>query len=235
MAVLGLFSANAMAAHAANEVPRWKVAGAFLPTGAENEKAFTATSTGAIELEGGGLHLTSTSCEAVEGKIQGTAAGTAGTNTEKLRCKGVVVVGFSAVCEANSPGEAEGTITTNPLKSTLVYLTKNSSKSGGVLFKPATGSEFVNIHVGGAEEECPLEGNYPVTRSIVGKFLQEGGTEFEEGQLEFPTTAITTYYTGTEAAASTVEGIEIKANPAKFTGKFNLKLNPKEKVGVFPG
>ena len=125
-------------------------------------------------------------------------------------------------------------ITTNSLNSTLVYLNEKSTKVVGDLFKPAAGTEFVNIEVVG--EECPLTGKYPVTREVVGKFLTEGEKEVEEGELEFPATAVTKYYANAETATSTaVNTLQIKAKEAKFTGKFTFMLTPKAKVGVFPG
>lgn len=227
-ALSAITSASAMAASA----PRWKVAGSFLGTGVT--KNFTANNSGTITLKGGELTLTSTSCSST-GKIEGTGAGVAGTNKETtLSCTGVKVVGFESFCQAHSPGAANGTITTNQLKGTLVYLTKKSTKSVGVLFLPASGTEFVKVEVVGAE--CPLIGNYPVTGEIVGKFKQEGESEFEEGELEFPATRISSYFANAETETATaVNVLKLGANNASFTGLFKIHLEPKEKVGVFPG
>jgi hypothetical protein len=150
--------------------PRWKVAGAFLGSGVEKE--FTGSSIAPQPtLKGGGINLESTGCTTT-GKIVGSAAGAPGTNTSvTLTCSGVKVIGTSAtICTVHSPGQANGTVKTNFLSSTLVYLNETSDAVVGDLFKPTTGGEFVKIEITG--EECSVAGNYAITGEIIGKFKQ---------------------------------------------------------------
>jgi hypothetical protein len=245
LALLALLAFGVVAANAsAAKAPRWKVAGAFLGSETKN---LVGTSSGTIKLKGGELELTSTGCTVV-GKIEGTGTGVAGKNKEiKLKCTGVVVGGgFSEVCKARSSGQAAGSqiVETNALKSTLVYLKKETTsgvESVGDLFEPEAGptAVFVTIIVEG--KECPLAGEYAVKGQTVGKFKQAGESEFEEGELEFPTTRIESYFVNGEATTSTAVSsltlgkVGSTASKATFSGLFKVHLEPKQKIGVFPG
>jgi hypothetical protein len=79
-------------------------------------------------------------------------------------------------CDVNSVGQAKGSgiVETKPLESELVYLTKSARESlaaaeTGTLFKPASGSIFVEMELTalGAGAKCPFAGKLKITGAIV--------------------------------------------------------------------
>lgn len=229
---------TAIAAAAAQAAPRW-VVGSTNPASGATE-AFTGVNTSEeIKLTTGiaGLELTSESCNVI-GKIEGTAAEVAGKNKEvKLHCTQVGVVGVTG-CTVKSVGAGAGEVTTNKLSSELVWLkstrqTNESEETAGDLFKPEVGEVFVEIEVTGASCSVAQARPLVVKGTAVGKFIKPPvGTAAAMGRIEFPTTAITTYYTGEATRTSHTAGLTIGANPATFKGTFGLALNSGSNVGI---
>jgi hypothetical protein len=227
VALSALPAAGASAATA----PRWKVGGSFLAAG--GTKTLQGSS-GTVDEQGGGVQITYTGCT-VNGAVVGSGTGTPGDHEATQRsCTGAKVLGSEATCSVNSPSEPAGKVVTNKLKGSLVYLAKGSSASVGLVFAPASGTELLTLEVTGGK--CELAGKYPETGEVVAKFLTPGETEVEEGELEFPEAPITSYFASKEATTATsVNGLKLKEKEAKVSTKFKVRLNPKEKFGVFPG
>jgi hypothetical protein len=228
---LAAFSAIPVASAAASGAPRWKVEGAFL--GAGVAKPIEGTS-GTVDEVSGGFGISFTGCT-VNGEAVGSAASVPAGHEATFRvCTGSKVIGSESTCSVHSPGREAGVVATNKLKGSLVYLTKGSAASVGLVFAPATGTEVLKLVVTG--EKCTVAGEYPVTGEVVAKFVQAGETEVAEAELEFPTTPITSYFKSTEATSATsVSGLKIGASADKLSGKFKIKLTSKQKFGIFPG
>jgi hypothetical protein len=95
-----------------------------------------------------------------------------------------VTVTEPSTCSANSPGEPVGTITTNPLKDTIIMDPSNEAGPVFDRFEPASGTTFVEIELTGAE--CPFAGvTAPVTGSATGEASHPTGFLAETQELTF--------------------------------------------------
>lgn len=223
-------SLTALAAPAAQAelAPRWKVAGAFLGSGAT--KSYTATLTGAATLEVPGLMTLESSSCSVTGKIVGSAAKTESTHKESvLECKTIAVKGAPA-CEVTN-------IVTSKMKGQLGWM-EATGESNVLTFEAESGSSLTTVLI----EECALEGEYPVTGGTVAT-LTPTATEATEATLAAggsDTKTTENWFTGKTIPEC---GREFMTSPAlvfggrtsKLTATFTLKLSPAEKFGGFAG
>jgi hypothetical protein len=227
------FGAVAAGAAQADSAPHWTTGGKGEPLPAGATRNFVATSTTKAFLRAPNLGLTLENpvgkCSAT-GKIEGSGAGLPGKNKEvTLTCHEVTVV-EGAKCSVHSPGQPNGTVVTNELKSTNVWLNKEGGAAGDLL-TPGTGTEFVSIII----EGCALAETYPVTGEIIGQLLPVE-KEVEEGEIVFPEPPILSWWNNKEPREAVgISRLAVKKSPATFEAKFNLHLEPKELVGVFAG
>jgi hypothetical protein len=176
------------------------------------------------------------------GRIVGSAAETPGTGKEgKLKCTGVTVM-EGPTCTVSSGTEAAGTIVSNPLKATLVWLNSTGS-AAGLKFQPESVEEFVKVKIAGRG----LAGEYPVKGEGIGKLLPVA-TEVVAGELEFPKlgegtvncvapNTIAAHFSNaspTRVSTATIH-LTFKAQIANLCGNNKVELVSGEKAGVFPG
>lgn len=106
-----------------------------------------------------------------------------GSSSGGLTYTGVTVTEPST-CSANSPGEPVGTITTHPLKDTIIMDPSNEAGPVFDRFEPASGTTFVEIELTGAE--CPFAGvTAPVTGSATGEASHPTGFLAKAQELTF--------------------------------------------------
>jgi hypothetical protein len=238
VAVLALSALNAGAASAA-EAPRWSVKGAYLGAGAT--KSFTATSSSEVTLSFGcgGCNVVKLASPAGEcsetGEIEGSAAGVPGIKkTTVLTCNKVKVFAEGKEqpnCTVRSAGAEIGTIKTNSLKSTLVWLNQTGGAAGD-LIEPTSGTSWATIEILGAA--CGAKSKSNLTQMAINEILpveEEADTQ----QLNLPSAAITNYYNNEASRAKqTITQLKQGSATATLSGKFTFSLSSKEKVGVSP-
>jgi hypothetical protein len=229
VAVLAL-SALVASAASATEAPRWKVNGAYPVPGVA--KPFTATSTSEVVLSGAGAKFRSPAGKcSTTGEIEN--GGVTEPGKEKnvvLTCKNVTIAETSG-CIIHSPGAEAGTVTTNTLKGTLVWL-KGSGSAAGELLEAASGTTLATIEVSGSG--CAAANTYPVTNAVIDEFLPVE-KESATSELVFPGTPILKYWTNDASRAErTITRLKVLGANATLSGKFSFSLNSKESVGVNP-
>jgi hypothetical protein len=172
--LLALVACMALAAFGANAAQA--TPGAQWTVGAEGSGPGTTLSSETVNVSGGPWTLSSSvlgapivlhaeevecspnaTCEIFgEGSSRGSLTYTEVTVTEP------------ATCSANSPGEPVGTVTTEPLKDTIIDDPTNPEGPVFDRFEPAGATPFVEIQLTGAE--CPFAGvTAPVTGSATGE------------------------------------------------------------------
>jgi hypothetical protein len=235
LSCLAVFAFSAIAAVAAQaaSAPHWRVEKTNLAKG--KEKEFTATSTTAVTLKGGGVNLTSPigKCSS-SGKVIGSEAGEPGTVTgATLTCTEVTIEGASEVCTVHSTGQANGTVKTTTLSGTLVWLNETGGEAG-MKFTPSSGTEFTTIIIEGAE--CSVKNpGLKVTGEEIGK-LAPVEQEVASGTMSFPATPILNWWNNAEPRVKqTISQLKLGESKAIFAGIFSIALTSGEKVGVFPG
>jgi hypothetical protein len=236
LALAAVLAFSAMAAGVASAAPYWQVKGASLGAGAT--KPFTAASTTEVTLKAPGLGITLSSpageCSQ-SGEIEGSAAGTPGKKKSVvLSCKKVKVVGAEEICSAKSVGAEVGTITTNSLKGTLVWLNETGNAAGDLL-EPTSGTNWAEIQIANIPgKNCPLNGTYKVTGQVINEILPIE-EEAVTSALLHPATAITNYWNNEASRVKqTISGLKVGPAKATLAGKFSSSLNSKETVGVSP-
>jgi|GEM_PF-2461125 hypothetical protein len=147
-------------------------------------------------------------------------------------------------CHVKNKGGTNGTIVTNPLTSDLDYATKAEAekeevKSGSTLtvFKPASGSTFVEIEFEGSG--CPIISNASVEGSVavenVGAAGPETGAEAEEHELNAPSTLIKKAFFN-EGGKTKEDKTEFKVfgglASAGYIGKSKVELESHKKWGL---
>jgi hypothetical protein len=149
----------AVAASAAQAAPRWKVNGSFLGSG--TTKSFTGSGGGGtILLPTLGLSVFCQSNKSV-GKIEGTAAGVAGTAREVVmtftNCIDKTAAGaYASACEVLQEGSPKGTIRTNPMKGILSW--RAGGAGPAINYSPETGRNLApTVELWGGEE-CAVAG-----------------------------------------------------------------------------
>jgi hypothetical protein len=250
LALAAVFAFSALSAVAAQaNAPRWTVDGSTIGSAVTRE--FHAESTGQVELIQGGTGLEIKSggtakgeCTA-KGKIVGSEAGAPGKNKEvTLTCINAKVfvsgVDQSAICTVHSPSKPDGTIETNDLESTLVWLESSGDTRFGDLFQPeantATGT-FVKLEITGAS--CPVRQNLNVTGGAIGT-VENVTQDLTENSLNFPATAHTKYWTNqTPTRTEDTATLKVGAAVSTFVATFDVVLKsndlPCEAFGVEPG
>ena len=228
LALIAVFAFGVVAAGAAQaNAPRWTVTenSEAKTLSATETREFTSKSTTGFTLGATGVaSFTSPSCTA-SGTIRGSEKGQPGTNENVvLHCTEVKVEG-NKNCVVHSPGAAGGTVATEPLSSTLVWLSATSNDEVGDTFKPVNANNlFVTLEV----EKCVLEGHYPVIGNFIAKV--EPVTEHKiEGQLTAPVAQIHAYWNNETPTRAKQEdaGLTLKAKAATFTG-WNATTNTAE-------
>jgi hypothetical protein len=238
LALVAMLAFGALSAGAASaaEAPRWKVKGAYLGAGAS--KAFTATSTTEVVLNGGGVIFTAPTGECSQtGEIEGSAAGSPGKKKNVvLSCKKVKVLSSGGTelpqCSVKSTGAEAGTITTNSLKGTLVWLNQTGGAAGDLIEPTASGTEWVKIEVTGAT--CPIKGNYPVSSMAINEVLPVE-EEAVTGAINLPKSQVLSYWNNEAVRVKqTIAGVKVKGGAAALSGQLSFSLNSKESFGVSP-
>jgi len=240
LALVAVMAFSALTAAAAQAgAPRWTTEAGTLGTGATKVATGTGEEATANTLAVPTLPLTletkGDNCT-ISGNIIGTAANTPGTMTGKLHCTEVKVKENAAcVVKSSGAGVANGTVSTNNLTGTLVWLEEKGTKKVGVTFAPETvGQNFVSIVVSG----CALAETYAVTGNVIGRVsTPEGGVDATEGTLLFDGAANPAYWDNATPTRAKKEdaGLKFGAKAATFMGAFTIKLNPCEKWGIFNG
>jgi hypothetical protein len=145
----------------------------------------TAKAAGTQTLKGTGITINCTGVSVNAGAV--LKSGIPGTDEETLTYTGCAVSGHESTCEVNSAEQPNGTISTNALESKLAFKTKlaaegkeaKASKSVTV-FKPATGTVFVDINLSGS---C---GFVPSETSVKGEVIADN-VSTNEGATELAT------------------------------------------------
>jgi hypothetical protein len=247
-AVAAVFAFSAIAAAsalAAGDAPRWTISGVTPTSG---NTAFTATSTGSAggataKLEVPGLFtLTNpaSKCTAT-GNIAGSAANTSGSvNNMVLRCHEVDIEGLPNCVLEDETDTVPGTITTENLKGTNVWLESTGDRTG-VTFTPTTaGGPFAKLLVttkAGAPEPCVFVG---LTTKIEGSIVAEvetPNTDATTQALNFPNPPITETWTNAtpRVKVATADGLKVGGKAATFTNTFDIALTGSPSWGVETG
>lgn len=226
--LLALFACMAVAAFAANAAQASP--GAKWTVGAEGTGPGTTLSSETVEVSGGPwtlsstvlgapivIHANSVECTPnVECKIFGE-----GSSSGSLTYTGVTVTEPST-CSANSPGQPVGTISTNPLKDTIIMDPSNAEGPVFDKFEPASGTTFVEIELTGAE--CPFAGvTAPVTGSATGEASHPTGFLAVEQKLTF----------GSAQQATGGGSLSLGKAPATLNGTAINKLKGANKGSAF--
>ncbi len=198
------------------------------------------------------LLLTENETRLITAEANGTQKLTAGTTVvacKKLKLKeGAVLLGGEpgkdnetivyeeckpeiANCEVRNVGGVNGTIETRPLTSTLVYSSKEAEEKENqaatlTLFKPTTGETFVVLDLTGTG--CPealREKELPVKGEILGENIK-GNEHLVTHELNFPTTALKTYWlqVGGVAKESEIKKLVLLVTNATYSGKTKESL-----------
>jgi hypothetical protein len=190
-------------------------------------KEITAAANGTQKLSSTGVTINCTALKLGAGaKLLG---GEPGTDEEIITYEKCSVEGFP-LCKINGKNAGEATITTNLLKSTLVFETKAAAEAKTAptlsLFEPKVGTQFVEIEFSGT---CPATGKLKVLGKVLAKNVN-GESHIETGELEAPPTAIKKYFTNpgaTEHKFSATEELHLEGIfnlPATYSGKATVKL-----------
>lgn len=224
------FSAIAAGAAQANSAPRWIAEGEDL--GGGETRAFKATTTTQAILAVPGLSLTfenpSGKCTS-SGKIVGSTAETPGkVQSAVLTCTEIKVQGAPA-CRVSSPGQPIGTVSTQTLAGTLVWLGETGGQAG--LLLRSEGSSITILEIDG----CAAQGVFPLTGEVIGK-LSPVEEEVETAALGFQSPPILNWWSNAKPRVKqSIKGLRISSQPVTLSAAFNTELNPSEAFGVFPG
>jgi len=194
MAVLGIAALPAMAQAAS---PEWYVNGAKL-TGSENVK--TSGSNMKLEIEG----VATIKCSTMTGTGLITAPR---SDSGSISFTGCEVVGLSSVCSVHGVGNAVGTITPGALATELKLVAPSTVYD---VFKPASGTTFVEIVIEGAS--CSVANTYPITGEVAG-LGEPLGTEKVEQPLTFSKAISTAAGTALKAGKKNAYMISEAGNP----------------------
>jgi hypothetical protein len=246
-AVAAVFAFSAIAASsalAAGDAPRFTISGVTPTSGAT---AFTGTSTGGAggtgQLEVPGLfNLTNPGNECTtSGNVVGSAANTSGTATNVvLKCHNVDIEGLPNCVVEDETDNIPGTVTTENLKGTGVWLAATGDRAG-ITFVPTTaGGPFAKLLVttkAGAPEPCVFVGlTVKVEGSIVGE-AETVGVDAVTQALNFPNPPITETWTNAtpRVKVATADGLKVGGKAATFTNTFHITLTGSPSWGVETG
>lgn len=141
-------------------------------------------------------------------------------------------------CDASTVGGPNnGTISTNPLESELVYLSEEDAKKlwpdeSGTLFKPAAGGngKFVEIELTPlGTGTCPVlgENNGPAKLPVAGEALLRNESPLVHklsGVLVAPETALRKWFLGTSGVEMVTKKLELGGVEAKYIGEVSIAL-----------
>jgi hypothetical protein len=236
MVVLAISVVSSASASAATNNPQWQVAGKVLTAG--ESKEVTAEANGAQKLNIGGAFLGNIKCTALKlqarAKILGSTAPNPGTDEETIVYEKCELEG-KPECKINGEAAGVAKITTNLLKSTLVFETKAAAEAQSAptltLFEPKVGTVFVTLELTGT---CNATGKFEITGQVAAK-NPEGATEKEVHVSESPATAITKYFVneGGVTTEKKVTALKFGIFPASYIGNSNIRLSTKELWSIF--
>ncbi len=228
LSVLGAFAASSAFAASTNN-PQWQVNKAEL----SGNKEVTAEANGTQKLNVAGAFGATIACKKLKvasgAKIIGSTKPAAGTDEETIVYEECEVEG-SPSCTINGEAAGKAKITTNLLKSTLVFKTKAAAEkeesSTLSLFEPKTGTVFVTLTLAGT---CPATGSFEITGQVAAENVK-GNEEIETHELNAPATAITKYFVneGGKTVEKKVNALKFGIFPASYVGKAKIKLTSKE-------
>jgi hypothetical protein len=207
---------------------QWKVGGKVLAAG--ESRTFTASAESTFDLKGSvagaALLLLSSKFKVEPGaRIIG---GTPGTNEETVVFENVTV-DKPANCEVESlPNPVVGTVRTQALKTEIVE--GQTSKEPLILFRPVTGTTFVELRFLGAN--CVAKN---VEGAVAGSILADPLprlTEVLTGLLNFEPSQGNVFLLSTGGAAETA-GLSFAGNAATLGGNALVTLINDEKFGAF--
>jgi hypothetical protein len=225
VAVLAFGAVSAGAASASGS-PLWTVKGFYLGAGAT--KAFTAVSTSEVVLKDASISFSSPAGECSEtGEIENGESGV--EKNVVLSCKKFAIPG-APTCTVKSTGAAAGTVTTNSLKSRLVWLKEADPEEVGNLLEPTSGTSWATIEV----SNCAFAGKYPIESMLLTEFSPLFDKNVVTSEIISPETPVLSYWTnGTVREKQTASQLKMKSAKATLTGKFALSLNSKEPFGIY--
>lgn len=218
MSVVGVSSAVAAA------VPTWVVKGSELSGSA----AFKGTG-GESKLYKAGKEEVKCTASSVTGEIE-QKAGEAGKDKKTVvTYTGCESTGAIKV-KVKSPGQAEGTIKTESLKSLLAF--KPGTKEVVDALMPETGALFTTIEAAGGIVKIPVEG------SVIGLFSPQAKPAVK-GELIFSVTAgneqlIPKFEAEEGSKVETEDTLEVKGEKGAYKGTESIELNSKEEVEARP-
>lgn len=232
--VVGAFSASAAQADA----PSWTVGGTGTFLGTGTTKNLEWSNSTPMNLWVPAVNGQMISCEAsslgASSKIVGNASSN-GSGTAKevvINYTGCTLPTFpKCTVRSTNPSKPAGSITTNKLKGTLVWLGATGN-SEGLLLEAETGANLTTTSFEG--EECVFsEIPKALTGSLVGKVEPEAGKpEQETAKIAFPLAQITKYWKGGEKRVETGGvGLRWGGIPASYLGNEVGKLT---EAGVHP-
>ena len=212
---------------------RWKVKGAFLGGASKN---FIAHNTEALRLDSAALEvfIESPKGECVmTGKIVGSGMETPGTKKEVgMVCTNTEVL-TPAACTIKSPGQEIGTVTTAPMKSTLVWETKGGEAAGDLYSAEGKGP-IGEIILEGAM--CGPNGTYAIEQEALAP-LTPVAEQTKVATQAFPEAFPTTWWNNHAEIRQqqAVSRLTLGGEPALIRSSFEVKLNPEEQFGYAPG
>lgn len=253
VAAMALSAVVSASASAATKNPKWALCEARTAGTGQWENA-ECTKLGGTKTHETRLLLTENETREITAEANGNqklAAGTTATvicKTLKLKAGAVllggepgkdnesIVYGECTIeskpnCKVKNVGGVNGTIETHPLTSTLVYSSKAAEEKENqaetlTLFKPTTGETFVSLFLEGTE--CPealREKELPVKGEILGENIK-GNEHLVTHELNFPTTALKTYWlqVGGVATESEIKKLVLLVTNATYSGKTKESL-----------
>jgi hypothetical protein len=245
--VAAVFAFSAIAASAvlaAGDAPRWTIGGVTPTSGST---AFSATSTGSAgggvgKLEVPGLfELTNPAnkCTA-SGNIAGSAANTSGTvNGMVLKCHEISVAGLPKCVLEDETDTIPGTVTTETLKGTTVWLAATGDRAGVTFTPTAAGGSFAKLLItdNPANPGCIFTGlTVKIEGSVVGE-AETVGVDATNQALNFPNPPITETWSNAtpRVKAATFDALKVGEKPATFTDTFDITLTGSPFWGVETG
>jgi hypothetical protein len=228
--LVGIFLGASSASALAIEPPGWIVEeGMVEPGSTEATLVSTATTKLTSTVLGVSVEFTSASgnCQLSGGMLNGTTAEAPDTITGALKCTSMVVE-KPANCSVSSPGQAAGTVLTNALKGTLVWL-ESTGGQAGILIKPSSGTELAKLVFSGSK--CALaEVESPLKKEAIAK-LTPVEEEVETATASLPGTPILNWWSNAETRSKeTISQLTLGTSSATLESTLALKVPPGRKV-----
>jgi hypothetical protein len=244
LALMAMFAFSAVAVGAAQaNAPHFTVNGST----SFGSQTITGSSTGVVTLSVPSLGVT-LKTGAVNGECTAHGFITSSATGEPSKNKEVIVTchnleAFTSAgatittCTIHSPGQANGTVVTSKMESTLVWTAASGDASVGDLFQVegnTTTGNFFSLEFTGAE--CPLAGSLNTTGGMIATVSANAITaDTTSGSLTFPPTADKEYWTNQTPTRTkdTITGLKFGTNSAVLGAVFDLSSEGKS-VGIEP-